>query len=160
MIDHTDALERDNRKGGVYLQDDRAAVKYLFKQIIRVKKERGVPTFTTSHTSAEAEKQVQKGNDTGTRIGATSSSTTKDVDIVISFESTPDLKRQGLIKATVKKFRSENDTLFVPFILQKAFTACRFVYTPELQEMLGIRKDRELDTKGIGLESMSAESLI
>lgn len=160
MIDHTDALIIDNEKGGVFLRDQSAAVKELFRQLIQVKNERGVPSFTTSHTGFNAERLILKGKDTGTRTGATSSSTSKDVDIVLAFESSPELKRQGLIKVTVKKYRSVEDTLFVPFIVQKAFTACRFVYTQELQEVLGINKEKELDTSDIGLNDMDAEDLI
>ena len=65
-----------------------------------------------------------------------------------------------MIKVVVKKYRSVDDTVFIPFIVQKAFTACRFVYTPELQEVLGLNKDKELDVKDIGLNDISAEDLI
>ncbi len=161
FIDHADALEIDNNStSGVFLKDDRSAVKYMFRQLIKAKKQLCMPSFVTAHTSAEAEKQVQKGNDTGTRNGATSSATTKDVDISISAEATPELKLLGLVKFTLKKLRTTSDVGVIPFIIKKEFTACRFVYKAELQEMLGIKKGKELDTSSLDLIDSSAEDLI
>ena len=160
MIDHTDALVIDNTHGNIYLKDQHAAVGWLTKKCIDIKRERGIPTLTTSHTSFETEKAINNNKETGTRVGATNSGTSKDVDIVILFKSSPKLKAQGLIEVEVKKYRTTDDTLFKPFIVKKEFTACRFEYYPELQALLGNDRTKEINTSDLSLTNMSAEELI
>ncbi len=153
FIDHSDALSK-NKSGTMH-----EAVGALYKDIIQLKNKTGVCCFLATHTSSDAEKAIQAGKETGVRIGATNSGTSKDADTLILFETTPALDRQGLIKVIVKKIRRIDRTLIQPFIVKKNFLACRFDYDPEYQKILGVSQESKLELGMNDLDLYDSENL-
>ena len=137
IIDHTNALRLDNNiAGGLFLKDRWAGAREMFAQIKELKKERHLPTLTTSHLKTELEKDLLRGKDIGTRIGAGSGATSTDVDVMLFFSRSETLKKKNLVQIEVKKFREVQDNLFKPFICRRNFTSCVFEYDDELQALI------------------------
>lgn len=134
IIDHYGALTINNDGSGVFLKDIYSAAAYLTSQMVSLKIETGVGTLFTSHTSTSAEDALKRGNDPGTRVGALSSGSSKDVDTLILMYADEYMKKSSKIKVWIKKIRSADDSVFTPFIVKKHFVCCDFIYSPELQE--------------------------
>ncbi len=134
IIDHYGSLTINNDGSGVFLKDIYSAAAYLTSQMVALKIETGVGTLFTSHTSTSAEDALKRGNDPGTRVGALSSGSSKDVDTLILMYADEYMKKSSKIKVWIKKIRSTDDSVFSPFIVKKHFVCCDFIYSPELQE--------------------------
>lgn len=137
IIDHTNALRLDNSiAGGLFLKDRWSGVREMFAQLKELKKEKGMGSLTTSHLKTELEKDLIKGKDIGTRIGAGSGATSTDVDVMLFFFRTENLKKKNLVQIEVKKFREVKDNVFTPFVCRRQFRSCVFEYDESLQTML------------------------
>jgi hypothetical protein len=134
IIDHYGSLTINNDGSGVFLKDIYSAAAYLTSQMVALKIETGVGTLFTSHTSTSAEDALKRGNDPGTRVGALSSGSSKDVDTLILMYADEYMKKSSKIKVWIKKIRSTDDSVFSPFIVKKHFVCCDFIYSPELQD--------------------------
>lgn len=144
-IDHTDKLDRGEYNASIgALKDGRVSVNALYNWILDLKMQFNLTHLMLAHTGSEAASLIAKGKDVGKRIGATSSATSKDADIVLHLESGPSLEKKKLVKAVFKKFREIDITLFKPVILKKDFSCCNYIYTEELQAELGEQSDKEL----------------
>lgn len=155
IIDHYGSLTIDNEQGGVYLKDIYSAAAYLTNQMVALKIDTGCGTLFTSHTSRDAEDMLNRGKNPGTRVGALSSGSSKDVDTLILMYSDEDMRKQSLVKVWVKKIRAVEESLFQPFVAKKHFVVANFIYSPELQENFLSDDDKEL-----ALEDMEIEDLI
>jgi len=156
FVDHIDALDRDNSQGvrNYFLKDSRDLIKEMYRQAIKLKNHYGIPTIFSAHTSYEAEKAIVASKKTGVRVGASSSSTSKDVDVEILFETNDELSKHNLIKISLKKFRNYDITLFEPFVVLKEFDACLFTYSTTLQGILNNDNEKMLDIKNIKSEEL------
>lgn len=155
IVDHIDALdEKANFKEYGLIKDHKGMVSKLYQQAIDLKNDFGIPTLFTAHTSYETEKALLSSKKTGVRVGATSSSTSKDVDVVILFESNEELAQHKLLKVTLKKFRNYDITTFQPFVVLKEFEACLFTYSTSLQGVLNGDKEKMLDIKNVKSEEL------
>lgn len=155
IVDHIDALNRVGQfqKYG-FLKEKRDLISYMYEQAIDLKNDYGIPTLFTAHTSFEAEKATVSSKKTGVRIGASSSATSKDVDVVLFFESNEELNKHKLVKISIKKFRNYDLTLFEPFVALKEFEACLFSYSTKLQGILNGDQEKMLDIKNIASEDL------
>lgn len=133
IVDHYGSLSMSNFYNGkdtsIY-----AAAANLTNQMVSLKIETGIGTLFTSHTSRDAEDALLRGKDPGTRVGALSSGSSKDVDTLILMYSDEIMKKSSTVKVWVKKIRGYDDSNFSPFIVKKHFVCCDFIYSPELQE--------------------------
>lgn len=133
IVDHYGSLSMSNFYSGkdtsIY-----AAAANLTNQMVSLKIETGIGTLFTSHTSRDAEDALLRGKDPGTRVGALSSGSSKDVDTLILMYSDEVMKKSSTVKVWVKKIRGYDDSNFAPFIVKKHFVCCDFIYSPELQE--------------------------
>lgn len=158
IIDHTNALKMDNNiPRGLFLKDRFAGAREMFAQIKELKKEYHLPSLTTSHLKSELEKDLIRGKDIGTRIGAGSGSTSTDVDVMLFFQRSETLKKKNLLLIEVKKFREVPDGAFKPFIVRREFTTCTFYYSDELQAMAGTSMENELSLEDLQLEEYMGE---
>lgn len=99
VIDHVGLVIR--RKGETISE----SISELYKTEIKLKEndksDRHVAFINLSHTGTEA----SRGKDNFTRIGAESSSTTKDADTVLYLKTNEELRLRGVIKLEMKKLR-------------------------------------------------------
>jgi len=156
IIDHTNSLTIDNNiPGGMWLKDRFAGAREMFSAIKDLKTNYHIPTLSTTHLKTELEKEVLKGKDIGTRIGAGTGATSTDVDVMLFMYRTESLKKKNLVAIEVKKMREVDDTLFKPFAVRREFTACNFFYSDALQAEL-VGNEGEQAT----LEELKASDLI
>ena len=139
VIDHTDRL---NSTGDLtddgYLRDKKQKVDHLYKKEIELKQQYNIALLNLAHSSSDAEKAGVKGKAMGVRIGATSSSTTKDADFVFYLSKDPNLD-DGFIKWSCKKVRDYDDGI-KPFVLKKNFIVSDLVYD-ERYQLAAIEED-------------------
>lgn len=142
IIDHTDRL---SSTGGLteegFLKDKKARVDYLFKKEIELKQTYNVAFLNLAHSSSDAQKAGVKGKDAGVRIGATSSSTSKDADFVFHLSKDPAIP-DDFVKWSCKKVRDYRDSI-PSFILKKHFEVSELIYDVEYQTA-GV-KDSDLE---------------
>lgn len=132
FIDHTDRLKSINRKYGTGNQK-KDNVDQLYLQAIDISDDYPLAVVMLAHTSADANKMSAKGKDVdNARIGASSSSTSKDSDLVLWLRKDNILNQQGLVKVEVKKVR-EYDSHVKPFILKRDGVTATFHYSDEYQ---------------------------
>lgn len=144
VIDHTDRL---GSTGGLtedgFLRDKKAKVDYLYKKEIELKQDYNLTFLNLAHSSADAQKAGVKGRDSGVRIGATSSSTTKDADFVFYLAKDPNIS-DDFVKWSCKKVRDYSDTI-KPFILKKHFEVSNLIYDVEYQLAAVADEDVDID---------------
>lgn len=132
FIDHADRLASKNiftPRGMLKSQKER--VDYLYMQAVDISDTYPIGVIILAHTSADANKTMAKDKDPGVRIGASSSSTTKDADIVLLLSKNAVLESEGLIRVAVTKMREYRKPK--PFILKIEGEPSRLIYDAELQ---------------------------
>lgn len=143
-IDHTDRLKSEGTlTSNSYLSKQMDRVSFLYKKEIELSDDFPVAVINLSHTSSDASKSSAKGKEVGTRIGASSSATTKDSDFVFYLSKTEELGNENLVKFSIKKIRDYADNI-KPIILEKEFEVCNFKYDEQLQYKADI-DDEEID---------------
>lgn len=142
VIDHTDRL---NSTGALtddgYLRDKKMKVDHLYKKEIELKQTLNLAFLNLAHSNTETQKAGTKGKDTGVRIGATSSATTKDSDFVFYLSKDANLS-SNFVKWSCKKVRDYDDGI-KPFVLKKHFEVSDLEYDVEYQ--LAAIEDEDVD---------------
>lgn len=157
FIDHADKLDKSVKEWtGGYLKNQKDRVDCLFEQIVDLKILYNIGACVAVHTGADAAKAVAKGNEAGKRIGASSSSTTKDVDVALHLESGPALEKKGLVKIRPLKFREVPIDKLKPVIVKRNFVCVNYIYSEALQAELGV----DDDAKEVKLEDVDLNNLI
>lgn len=157
FIDHADKLDKSVKEWvGGYLRTQKDRVDCLYEQIVDMKIMYNLGACVAVHTGADAAKDVAKGKDAGKRIGASSSATTKDVDVAVHIESGPALEKKGLVKFRPLKFRETPIDKLKPVILKRNFVCVNYIYSEALQAELGL----DDENKEARLEDVSIEDLI
>ena len=153
-IDHADRLNQERTNLNIFLRDAHSRVSYLYDMLIDLSVEYGIGSTVAVHTGSEAAKAVARGKDAGKRIGATSSATTKDVDIAIHLESGPSLEGKGLVKVRPLKFREYDISKLKPVILKRDFICVNYIYAEEFQVELGEEEGEAIRLEGLDIDEL------
>lgn len=158
FIDHADKLDKSIKEWtGGYLRTQKERVDCLFEQIVDLKILYNIGANIAVHTGADAAKEIARGKDAGKRIGASSSATTKDVDVALHLEAGPALEKKGLVKFRPLKFRETPIDKLKPIIVKRNFVCVNYIYSEALQAELGLDDE---DNKQQKLEDADLDSLI
>ena len=142
VIDHTDRLNSNgNLTDDGYLRDKKMKVDHLYKKEIELKQIHNLAFLNLAHSNTDAQKAGVKGKDSGVRIGATSSATSKDSDFVFYISKDPNLS-SNFVKWSCKKVRDYDDGI-KPFVLKKHFEVSDLEYDIEYQ--LAAIEDEDID---------------
>ena len=148
VIDHTDRLGSTGAlTDDGWLREKKQKVDHLYKKEIELKQEHNLAFLNLTHSNTETQKAGVKGRDTGVRIGATSSATTKDADFVFYMSKDPNLNDK-FIKWSCKKIRDFRDGV-KPFILRKEFEVSSLVY--DIDDQSATLED---DDEGLTIDDM------
>lgn len=132
-VDHADRLKSTGELSiNGYLRTQKERVDSLYQQCIDISDEYPLAVMILAHSNTEANKATLKGKDVGVRIGASSSATSKDSDMVIYLRKTDELRRQSMILVEVKKVREFADNIR-PFILKRENGISAFTYDEDFQ---------------------------
>lgn len=142
VIDHTDRLNSNgNLTDDGYLRDKKMKVDHLYKKEIELKQTHNLTFLNLAHSNTEAQKAGVKGKESGVRIGASSSATSKDSDFVFYISKDPNLS-SNFVKWSCKKVRDYDDGI-KPFVLKKHFEVSDLDYDIEYQ--LAAIEDEDVD---------------
>ena len=134
IIDHINRLDSNGQwtsKG--ILNTDKQKVDYLYEKIVDVSDDYDIACVLLAHSNTQANQYTKKDTkNIGTRIGATSSATSKDADLVIYLRKNDLLKKQDMIKMQIVKVREGSDNIR-DIILRREGACSVFIYDENYQ---------------------------